>query len=148
MPTAKTTSKTARRTSSSRNTKLSARIRKERSYRQVIGRIDVWSVFKLSLCFHTAAMLLSVVALIVLWTVAGAVGLVSNFEKFLGTVFEIKQFSFVDFQVLMGVLAIGLTLVLLMTILSVIAASLYNVFAEGIGGVEIYVVEETTGVRI
>ena len=35
-----------------------------------------------------------------------------------------------------------------MTILTVIAAALYNIFAEAIGGIEIYVVEETKSTKI
>jgi hypothetical protein len=145
--------KTAPRTTKTTRAKkpapqMSARIRKDRSFRQVVGRIDVWSVLKVSLCFHTAAMLTTVVAIIVCWTAASAVGIIKNLEKFLGTVFEIKNFSFINFEVLQGVLLIGFVFVALMTILSVMAAALYNVFAEAVGGVEIYVVEETTGAKV
>lgn len=150
MPAVKTTSakKPVRRKSSASSKQLSTRVRKERSYRQMVGRIDVWSVLKVSLCFHTAAMLVTVVAMIVCWWVASAVGLVKNFEKFLGTVFEVDKFSFVDFGVLQGVLIIGFVFVAIMTILSVMAAAFYNVFAEAVGGVEIYVVEETAGAKV
>ncbi len=122
--------------------------RNNRSYRQMIGRIDLWSTFKVSLCFHTGAMLLSVIAMIVMFIVASQVGIVSNIEKFLGTVVEIKDFSFLSFEVLQGLLLIGFVAVALMTILSVTAAALYNVFAEAVGGIEIYVVEETKSTKI
>lgn len=128
--------------------KPSSKTRNNRSYRQMIGRIDLWSTFKVSLCFHTGAMLLSVIALIVMFFVASQVGIVSNIEKFLGTVVEVKDFSFLSFEVLQGVLLIGFVLVVLMTVLSVIAAALYNVFAEAVGGIEIYVVEETKSTKI
>ncbi|HMS24946.1 MAG TPA: DUF3566 domain-containing protein [Acidimicrobiia bacterium] len=126
----------------------SARLKKERSYRQMIGRIDIWSVLKVSLCFHTAAMLSTIFAMMVCWWVASAVGLVKNIEKFLGTVFEIDKFSFLNFNVLQGVLLIGLVFVALMTILSVCAAAFYNVFAEAVGGIEVYVVEESAGTKV
>mgnify|MGYP003946180495 CR=1 FL=1 len=150
MPVAKTTTakKPVRRKPSATSKQLSTRVRKERSYRQMVGRIDVWSVLKVSLCFHTAAMLVSVVAMIVCWWVASAVGLVKNFEKFLGTIFEVDKFSFIDFGVLQGVLIIGFVFVAIMTILSVMAAAFYNVFAEAVGGIEIYVVEETAGAKV
>ena len=128
--------------------KSTSKSRNNRSYRQMIGRVDLWSTFKVSLCFHTGAMLLSVVALIVMFFVASQVGIVSNIEKFLGTVVEVKDFSFLSFEVLQGVLLIGFVLVVLMTVLSVIAAALYNVFAEAVGGIEIYVVEETKSTKI
>lgn len=150
MPTTKTgsSSRTGTKKPVKKSTRLSTRVRKERSYRQMVGRIDVWSVLKVSLCFYTASMLVTVVAMIVCWWVASAVGLVKNFEKFLGTVFEIEKFSFVDFGVLQGVLMIGFVFVAIMTIISVLAASLYNIFAEAVGGIEIYVVEETAGAKI
>ena len=106
------------------------------------------SRLKLSLLSPTAAMLVTSVAMIVCWWVASAVGLVKNFEKFLGTVFEIDKFSFVNFDVLVGVLMIGFVFVAVMTILSVMAAAFYNVFAEAVGGVEVYIVEETAGAKI
>lgn len=128
--------------------KSTSKSRNNRSYRQMIGRIDLWSTFKVSLCFHTGAMLLSVVGLIVMFFVASQVGIVSNIEKFLGTVVEVKDFSFLSFEVLQGVLLIGFVFVVLMTVLTVVAAALYNVFAEAVGGIEIYVVEETKSTKI
>ena len=93
-------------------------------------------------------MFVTVVAMIVCWWVASAVGLVKNFEKFLGTVFEIEKFSFINFDVLVGVLMVGFVFVAIMTILSVMAAAFYNVFAEAVGGIEVYVVEETAGAKV
>jgi len=123
-------------------TRAVSRSRKERSYRQVVKKIDIWSVLKTSLCFYTAAMLTSIVASIVCWYAASAVGIIKNLEKFLGTVFEIKDFSFINFQVLQGILVIGIVFVALMTIISVMAAALYNVFADAVGGIEVEIVEQ------
>lgn len=150
MPVTKSTSsrRTVKKKPRKKSARLSTRVRKERSYRQMVGRVDVWSVLKISLCFHTAAMIVTVVAMIVCWWVASAVGLVKNFEKFLGTIFEVEKFSFLDFNVLIGVLMVGLVFVFLMTILSVIAAAFYNIFAEAVGGIEVYVVEETSGAKV
>jgi hypothetical protein len=122
--------------------------RNNRSYRQMIGRIDLWSTFKVSLCFHTGAMLITVVATMVMFFVASSVGIVENIEKFLGTVVEIKDFSFLSFQVIQGILLVGFVMVALMTVITVISAALYNIFAEAVGGIEIYVVEETKSTKI
>lgn len=148
MATPTTTKKASTSRPLAKKKKPSSKTRNSRSYRQMIGRIDLWSTFKVSLCFHTGAMLLSIIALIVMFFVASQVGIVSNIEKFLGTVVEVKDFSFLSFEVLQGVLLIGFVLVVLMTVLSVIAAALYNVFAEAVGGIEIYVVEETKSTKI
>lgn len=146
MPTTKTPSAVKRKPA--KTTALSSRVRKERSYRQMVARIDVWSVLKVSLCFHTAAMLVTIVAMIVCWWVASAVGLVKNAEKFLGTVFEIDNFSFINLEVIQGVILIGMVIVAILTILSVMAAAFYNVFAEAVGGVEIYIIEDSAGSKV
>lgn len=125
-------------------TRLSSRVKNDRSFRQVVSRIDTWSVLKVSLCFHTGAMMTTIVVLCVSWWTASTVGIIRNIESFMGTVFEIDNFSFMSFDVLVGVILIGLVLVAIMTIISVMSAALYNIFAEAVGGVEIYIVEETT----
>ena len=141
MATVSTTKKTLVKKAGKKTKRSTNLSRSNRSYRQMIGRIDLWSTFKVALCFHVGAMLLSVIATIVMFVVASQVGIISNIEKFLGTVVEIKDFSFISFQVLEGLLLIGFVFVAIMTILTVIAAALYNIFAEAIGGIEIYVVE-------
>ena len=137
-----TVSRTKSKSSAKSKTRVASRSRNERTYRQIVRKIDVWSVLKMSLCFYTAAMLVTIVASVVCWYAASAVGIIKNLEKFLGTVFEIKNFTFISFEVLQGVLVIGIIFVAFMTILSVMAAALYNVFAEAVGGVEIKIVEE------
>lgn len=150
MPTqqkSRTTKKTTK-SFNSKPSKLSSKLKSDRSFRQVVARVDTWSVLKLSLCFHTAAMLTTVVALTITWWTASTVGIVRNIESFMGTVFEIQDFSFMSFDVLLGVVLVGLVLVAILTIMSVMAAALYNIFAEAVGGVEIYIVEETSTSKI
>ena len=104
MATVSTTKKTLVKKAGKKTKRSTNLSRSNRSYRQMIGRIDLWSTF--------------------------------------------KDFSFISFQVLEGLLLIGFVFVAIMTILTVIAAALYNIFAEAIGGIEIYVVEETKSTKI
>ncbi len=113
-----------------------------RRYRQTITKIDLWSVTKLSLCFYLCGMLVMLVALVALWLIADTLGVVGNIEKFLGDLFDVKNFTFLSTEMLRGALISGLVIVALLVILTVIAASFYNMFAELFGGLEVTVKEE------
>ena len=56
----------------------------ERRYRQTVVQVDLWSVTKLSLCFYISAMAVTIVALIALWLIADAAGIINSVEKFFG----------------------------------------------------------------
>jgi hypothetical protein len=114
----------------------------ERRYRQTIKRFDLWSVFKVSLCFYLCGLAVTMVAGIVLWLIASSFGVVKNVEDFMGELLSSKNFHFLSAQILEGAALIGLVLVALLVVVTVIAAAFYNLFAELVGGVEITVIEE------
>ena len=53
-----------------------------------------------------------------------------------------NDFTFLSWRLLRGVTLLGLVIVCLSTVITVLAAAFYNLFAELIGGIEITVVEE------
>jgi hypothetical protein len=106
-----------------------------------ISRVDLWSVLKVSLCFYLAAFALVLVAGIVLWLLADAFGVIANLESFMGKILSSKNYHLVSFEILEGAILVGLVLVALMTLLTILAAATYNLFAEVIGGVEVRFVE-------
>ncbi|HEV2310977.1 MAG TPA: DUF3566 domain-containing protein [Acidimicrobiia bacterium] len=116
--------------------------RPDRTYRQTVTKVDLWSVTKLSLCFYLSAMFVTVVAFVALWVIADAAGIIHSVEKFLGDLLSAKNFHFLSATVLRGAILIGLVVVALQVVITVIAASFYNIFAELFGGVEITVKEE------
>ncbi len=116
--------------------------RSDRQYRQTVTKVDLWSVTKLSLCFYLSAMIVTVVAFVALWVIADAAGIIHSVEKFLGDLLSAKNFHFLSGTVLRGAILIGLVVVALQVVITVIAASFYNIFAELFGGVEITVKEE------
>lgn len=122
--------------------KQEAASRKERLNRQTIRKFDLWSVLKVSLLFNFCGMLTTLVAFVVLWLLAGAVGAVAKVEKFLGDLLSERNFSLITSQLLFGGLLIGLVLVALFTIITVLAAAFYNLFSEIVGGVEIVVSDD------
>jgi thiosulfate reductase cytochrome b subunit len=112
-----------------------------RQSRVEMSKIDLWSALKVSLCFYLAGLALLMVTGLVVWLLLDASGGIRDFEKFMGDILSAKDFHFVAPQILLGSVLVGLVLVALMSILTVIAAALYNVFADLVGGIEVTLTE-------
>ena len=112
-----------------------------RRSRVEMTKVDLWSVLKVSLCFYLAGLAIMIIAGLVVWLLLDASGGIHNFEKFMGDIMSAKDYRLVAPQILLGSVLVGLVLVALMTILTVIAAALYNLFSELVGGVEVTLVE-------
>lgn len=119
----------------------------ERRYRQTVRKVDLWSVLKISVCFYLCALIVAVAAGMVLWWVATAAGVVSNVEEFIGELLGSEDFEFLSWRILRGATFIGLVVVCLMVVVTVLAAALYNLFSELVGGVELTVTEEESAGR-
>ena len=115
-----------------------------RSYRQTITKVDLWSVLKMSVCFYICAMAVAMVALVALWTIADAAGVVHSVEKFFGDLLQTKDFTFLDEEILRGALLVAAVFVVLAVVITVIAAAFYNMFAELFGGIEVTITEDET----
>jgi len=116
-----------------------------RRTRQTLARVDLWSVTKLALCFYVSAMFVTLVALVALWVIADAAGVIGSVEKFLGDLLSAKDFTFLSAGVLRGAILVSLVIVALQVVITVIAASFYNIFAELFGGLELVIKEEDAG---
>jgi hypothetical protein len=116
----------------------------ERRYRQTVTKVDLWSVLKMSVCFYICAMAVTMVALVALWTIADAAGVVHSVEKFFGDLLQTKDFTFLDEEILRGALLIAAVFVVLAVVITVIAAAFYNMFAELFGGIELTITEDET----
>ena len=112
-----------------------------RRSRVEMTKVDLWSVLKVSLCFYLAGLAIMIIAGLVVWLLLDASGGIHNFEKFMGDIMSAKDYRLVASQILLGAVLVGLVIVALMTIITVIAASLYNLFSELVGGVEVTLVE-------
>ena len=117
-----------------------------RRYRQTIHRVDLWSVLKIAVCFYICGMAVTMVALVALWLIADAAGVIHSVEKFFGDLLQTKDFTFLDGEILRGALLVSAVLVVLQIVITVIAAAFYNVFAELFGGVEITISEDETAI--
>ena len=112
-----------------------------RRSRVEMTKVDLWSVLKVSLCFYLAGLAMMIIAGLVVWLLLDASGGIHNFEKFMGDIMSAKDYRLVASQILLGAVLVGLVIVALMTIITVIAAALYNLFSELVGGVEVTLVE-------
>ncbi len=132
----------ADRKSDKKSGRAAAPVRRERRLRHTIQKIDLWSVLKLSLCFYLCGLAVCIVALVSLWMIADAFGIVANVEKFVGDLLSSEDFTFLSGEMLRGVTLVGLVVVMLQVVITVMAAAFYNLFAELFGGIEVTVVEE------
>lgn len=112
-----------------------------RRSRVEMTKVDLWSVLKVSLCFYLAGLAILIIAGLVVWLLLDASGGIHNFEKFMGDIMSAKDYRLVASQILLGAVLVGLVIVALTTIITVIAAALYNLFSELVGGVEVTLVE-------
>ena len=118
----------------------SNRVAYERRYRQTVRSVDIWSVLKIALCFYLCALIVMLLAGVVLWWIASAVGAIHNVEKFIGDLVSDKNFHFLSWVVLRGATLVGLVSVCVLVVITVLAAAFYNLFSELIGGIEVTVV--------
>lgn len=110
--------------------------------RQTVRRFDLWTVLKVSLAFYLAALVAILIAFVVLWLAASSFGVVSSVEDFLQSLLSVKDLTFLSTRLLLGLALVGLVLVTLLTLVTVIAAAFYNLFADTIGGIEVILVED------
>jgi hypothetical protein len=82
-----------------------------------------------------------------LWWIASATGVIDNLEEFVGDLVNNADFRFLSWQVLRTSTLVGLVIVCILTVMTVVAATFYNLFSELLGGIEITVVEQENVTR-
>jgi hypothetical protein len=123
---------------------------KARRARLVLGRIDPWSVMKLSFLLAIALAIVAVVAVFVLWSVLDAMGVFtsvgSTVESVTRSSDKAQGIDILKYVGLGRVLSITLLLsavnVVLMTALCTLAAFLYNMAASLVGGLNVTFTED------
>lgn len=113
---------------------------------RVVRHIDTWSVFKVALVFHFFLYIVCLVAGVLLWQVAQNTGTVDNVERFF------ESFGWVSFDLKGGEIyhnawVGGLFLVIGATGVAVLAATLFNLITDLVGGLRVSVLEEEVVVR-
>ena len=110
--------------------------------RRIVRRVELWSVLKLSLIFYLCLWAVLLVAGVIIWNIVVSSGLVGRIEDFIVQIFGLESFAF-DSQQIFRVYALGgLVSAFLATLFNVLAAILFNLISELVGGLRIMLVEE------
>lgn len=135
------------RATAKRRAPAPARRPQERRYRQTIRSVDLWTVLKVSVCFYLCALIVLIAAGVVVWWIGSSFGVIENVESFIEELTGWDEFEFLSWPILRGATLLGLVFVSLLVVGTTIAAALYNLFSELVGGVELVVAEEEEPLR-
>ncbi|WP_415108619.1 DUF3566 domain-containing protein [Micropruina sp.] len=124
--------------------------RRTRKARLRLSRIDPWSVMKTSFLFSIAFGIMFWFATYVVWSVIGASGLFDSVNEILQSVLsspndqtQVRIEDFVNTNKVLGVAAlIAVINVVLLTAIGTLAAFLYNLAANILGGLELTLAED------
>ncbi|HVV77580.1 MAG TPA: DUF3566 domain-containing protein [Mycobacteriales bacterium] len=113
-----------------------------RRARLTLKRIDPWSTLKFSLVYGLVGMIVLVVAVVLLYGVIDAMGVIESLRKFLADVSDSSNGSglsaWLSFSRVMIVAAVvGLVNVVLFAAFATLTAFIYNVCTDITGGVEV-----------
>lgn len=113
---------------------------------RVVRDVDPWSVLKVGLVFHFVLYLTLLIASVLLWSVASATGTIDNIERFLES-FGWESFQFDGSALFVNTLILGLFGVVLLTALWVLAATVFNLITDLVGGIRVSVLEEEVVIK-
>lgn len=120
-----------------------------RRARQVVRRVDVWTVLRFSLLLYISILIVLVIAGALLWMVASGTGVIDSVEEFVKDLFGLDTFTFQASRILQGTVLGGLVMVLIGTGMNTLVAILYNLITEVVGGIEVVLADqESTGGRV
>ena len=123
---------------------------KPRKARLVLGRVDPWSVMKLSFLLSIGLAVIAFVAVLVLWSVLDSMGVFDSVGNTVESVTRssdnaqgIDILSYVGLSRVLGITALlaGVNVVL-MTALGTLGAFLYNLAASLVGGLHVTLTED------
>ena len=108
---------------------------------RVVRHVDPWSVFKIAIIANLLIYMIVLVAGVLLWNVAYATGTVDNVERFFES-FGWSSFDFNGGEIYHSGWTAGLFLVIGFTGLAVLAATMFNLITDLVGGMRFTVLEE------
>jgi isoprenylcysteine carboxyl methyltransferase (ICMT) family protein YpbQ len=120
--------------------------KKGRRARLTVKRIDPWTTLKFSFVYGLAGMVVLLVAVVVLYGIVDALGVISSIRSFLGDVSDSNSgqglAQWLGFgRVMLVAIVIGLVNVVLFTAFATLTAFIYNVCTDIVGGVEVTLAE-------
>ena len=113
-----------------------------RRVRRVVRKIDTFSLAKMAFLFHLCMALVMVVAGVLLWTAADGQGLVEQLEKTVRTNLQLDTFTIEGKVLFRAGVSLAVLSAALGTGLWILAAFLFNLLSDLVGGVQVWVLEE------
>ena len=108
---------------------------------RVVRHVDPWSVFKIAIIANMLIYVIMLVSGVLLWNVANATGTVDNVERFFES-FGWSTFEFNGGEIYHSAWTAGVFLVIGFTGLAVLAATMFNLITDLVGGMRFTVLEE------
>ncbi|MEY2399420.1 MAG: hypothetical protein QOJ00_2594 [Actinomycetota bacterium] len=99
--------------------------------------INVRSVVRVSAVLYACVVMVFVVAWVILWIVAGVLGVTGNVEDFVAKLFALDSFHFSVWAQLGATIIGGPVLIAIGTGANALAATFYNQITELVGGIQI-----------
>ena len=112
-----------------------------RTVTRVLRHLDPWSVFKVALLFSVVAYLVALTSGVMLWNVALATGTIDNVERWF-TQFGWESFELDGGEIYHNAWIGGLFAAVALTGGAVLAATMFNLVSDIVGGVRMTVLEE------
>ena len=113
-----------------------------RRARLTVKRIDPWSTLKFSFVYSLAGVIVLLVAVIALYAVVDAMGVIDSIQSFLRDVGGDQMTEWLSFGRVLGItLVLGGVNVILFTAFATLTAFIYNVCTELVGGIEVTLAE-------
>lgn len=116
-----------------------------RRVRRIIRKVDSWTVFKVSAIFWLVAGLALILGFVMFWSVVDASGIPDRLVETLTSIglFEQGTDPFADSERFLRIAVFGsITLSVVATGLTTLAAVMYNLISDIVGGIEFVVLEE------
>lgn len=127
-----------------RRQRRAARRLQARKVGRIVRHLDLWSTLKLSLLFHLAAFLITIIAGVLVWSIGITTGVTQDLENFIREAFALQSFAFDGERIFRAAVFGGLALVVAATALTVLLAAMFNLMSDLVGGIRVTVVEEET----
>jgi hypothetical protein len=109
---------------------------------RTVRHLDVWTVAKVSFIFYLLVLIAVVVASVLLWYVANDVGAIQSIEKSVRTLFDLSKFTIHPSEIAEYTSAGGGVLALAGTLANILAALMYNLISDLVGGIRFQVVDD------
>jgi Transmembrane domain of unknown function (DUF3566) len=116
-----------------------ARVVRDVHNRKLVRRLDVLSVFKVSLVFYICVFAVMMIAGTALWNVAAALGIIDTIERNVKSLFALTSFELRPITALVWGSVIGGCFCFLGTLFNVFAALVYNLISDVVGGLQLIV---------